>query len=169
MACYTTLPTFRDKLSVPFSRVKNAKKWLGKEFPIHAVWQHTRTQISCITLFICAEIRRCLDESQPEFDKLKMHPTCSFKANFSTNFPKGPRLFRCSPFIRLADQNCVCISCVPRVKGKAVPLQAWTGPEGSRKLGFPDFVTSAQDGGKVVRLTHRPHLPLRNTPGTLFC
>jgi len=37
-------------------------------------------------------------------------------------------------------------------KGKAVPLQAWTGPEGSRKLRFPDFVTKAQDGGKVVSL-----------------
>ena len=33
------------------------------------------------------------------------------------------------------------------IKGKAVPLQAWTGPEGSRKLRFPDFVTTAQDGG----------------------
>ena len=32
-------------------------------------------------------------------------------------------------------------------KGKAVPLQAWTGPEGSRKLRLPDFVTTAQDGG----------------------
>jgi len=39
---------------------------------------------------------------------------------------------------------------------KAVPLQAWTGPQGSRKLRLPDFVTTAQDGGKVVRLTHRP-------------
>ena len=28
-------------------------------------------------------------------------------------------------------------------KGKAVPLQAWTGPEGSRKLRFPDFVITA--------------------------
>jgi len=44
-------------------------------------------------------------------------------------------------------------------KGKAVPLQAWSGPEGSRKLRFPDFVTTAQDGGKVVSLTHRPPLP----------
>jgi len=26
-------------------------------------------------------------------------------------------------------------------KGKAVPLQAWTGPEGSRRLRFPDFMT----------------------------
>jgi len=33
--------------------------------------------------------------------------------------------------------------------GKAVPLQAWSGPEGSRKLRFPDFMTTAQDGGKV--------------------
>ena len=40
-------------------------------------------------------------------------------------------------------------------KGKAVPLQAWSGPEGSRKLRFPDFMTTAQGGGKVVSLTHR--------------
>ena len=42
------------------------------------------------------------------------------------------------------------------VKCKAVPLQAWSGPEGSRKLRFPDFMTTAQDGVKVVSLTHRP-------------
>ena len=55
------------------------------------------------------------------------------------------------------------------VKNKSVPLQAWTGPEGSRKLRFPDFVTTTQDGGKVVSLTHRPPLPPGNTPGTHFC
>ena len=55
------------------------------------------------------------------------------------------------------------------VNGKTVPLQAWTGPEGSGKLRFPDFVTAAQDGGKVVSLTHRPPLPPGNTPGTHFC
>ena len=54
-------------------------------------------------------------------------------------------------------------------KGKAVPLQVWSGPEGSRKLRFPDFMTTAQDGGKVVILTHRPPLLLGNTPGTHFC
>ena len=54
-------------------------------------------------------------------------------------------------------------------KGKAVPLQAWKDPEGSRKLRFPDFVTTAQDGGKVVSLTHRLPLPPGNTPGTHFC
>jgi len=26
-------------------------------------------------------------------------------------------------------------------KGKAIPLQAWTGPEGSRTMGLPDFMT----------------------------
>jgi hypothetical protein len=34
-------------------------------------------------------------------------------------------------------------------KGKAVPLQAWNGPEGSRKLRFPDCKTTAQDDDKV--------------------
>jgi len=40
---------------------------------------------------------------------------------------------------------------VATVKGKckAVPLQARTGPEGSGKLRFPDFVTTAQDGGRL--------------------
>jgi len=44
-------------------------------------------------------------------------------------------------------------------KGRAVPLQARRGPEGSRKLTFPDFVTTAQDGGKVVSLTLRAPSP----------
>jgi len=55
------------------------------------------------------------------------------------------------------------------LKGKSVPLQAWSGPEGSRKLRFPYFKKTAQDGGKVVGLTHRPPLPPGNTPGTHFC
>jgi hypothetical protein len=38
------------------------------------------------------------------------------------------------------------------VKAKAVPLQAWSGPESSRKLRFPDFITTAQDGGKLSAL-----------------
>ena len=54
-------------------------------------------------------------------------------------------------------------------KGKTVPLQAWSGPEGSRKLRFPDFITTAQDGGKVVSLTHRPSFPPGNAPGIHFC
>ena len=58
---------------------------------------------------------------------------------------------------------------VHKAVGKAIPLQAWSGPEGSRKLRFPDFITTAQEGGKVVSFTHRPHLPPGNSPGTHFC
>jgi len=53
-------------------------------------------------------------------------------------------------------------------KGKSVLLQVWSGPEGSRKLRFPDFMTTAQDGGKVS-VTHRPPLPPGNAPGSHFC
>jgi len=44
-------------------------------------------------------------------------------------------------------------------KGKSAPLQAWTGPEGSRKLRFPDFVTTAQDGGRLSALSTGRFLP----------
>jgi hypothetical protein len=48
--------------------------------------------------------------------------------------------------------------CKVKCKGKAVLLQDWSGPKGSRKLRFPNFKTMAQDGGKVVSLMHRPPL-----------
>jgi len=70
-------------------------------------------------------------------------------------------------FLHLSGEVfCVCKG---KAEGKAVPLQAWSGPEGSRKLRFPDFMTTAQDIGKVVSLTHRPPLPPGNAPGTNFC
>ena len=56
-------------------------------------------------------------------------------------------------------------------KGKEVSLQAWSGPEGSRKLRFPDFMKTAQDGGNVVSLTPRKYtwysflLEAESTPG----
>ena len=53
----------------------------------------------------------------------------------------------------------IIINYIGKKKGKAVPLQAWSGPEGSRKLRSSDYVTTAQDGGKVASLTHRPPLP----------
>ena len=52
-----------------------------------------------------------------------------------------------------------------RQKGNAVPLQACSGPEGSRNLMFPDFTKTAKDGGKVISVTHRSPLPPGNTPG----
>jgi hypothetical protein len=60
----------------------------------------------------------------------------------------------------------IYIYCIYMYKDRAVPLQAWSGPEGSRKLRFPDYMTTAQDGGKVLSLTHLPPLPPGNAPGT---
>ena len=44
---------------------------------------------------------------------------------------------------------------LPPIK-KVIPVTGPRCPEGSRKLRFPDYATVAQDGGKVVSLTHRP-------------
>jgi hypothetical protein len=49
-------------------------------------------------------------------------------------------------------------SCASTPRKQATPLQAWTGPEGSRRLRLPDFKKSAHEGGKVVSPKHRPHV-----------
>ena len=51
-------------------------------------------------------------------------------------------------------KSCSCYSLI-----KAVPLEVWSGPEGSRKLRFPYFMTTARDVGRVVSLTQRPLFP----------
>jgi hypothetical protein len=54
------------------------------------------------------------------------------------------------------------------VKDKAIPVEAWTGPEGFMKLRFSDF-TTANEGCMVVICIHWPPLPPGNIPGTHFC
>ena len=75
-------------------------------------------------------------------------------------FPEAPKLYTETIRGLRPDKNTshepVIYTCK---KGKAVPLQARSGPEGSRKLRLPDYMTTAQDGGKVVSPTHRPPLP----------
>ena len=44
-------------------------------------------------------------------------------------------------------------------ESKAVPLQVWIGPEGSRMLRLPDFKTFGAWMGKVVSPTNQPPLP----------
>jgi len=55
-------------------------------------------------------------------------------------------------------------------KGKAIPLQAWTGPEGSRRLRLPDFKTldTWRWYGYQPYATGRLYPP-GNIPGTHFC
>jgi hypothetical protein len=62
-----------------------------------------------------------------------------------------------------------CYLCGKKGKGKAFPLQAWTGPWGSWRLKLRISMQSAQEGGKVVSPTHRPSLPPGRIPGTHFC
>jgi len=81
----------------------------------------------------------------------------------------GQRFLSCSALSQVSIPTTFPDHSTRHVKGKAVPLQAWSGPEGSRKLRFPAFMTTGQEGDKVVSLTHRPHLPPRNTLGTHFC
>jgi hypothetical protein len=46
------------------------------------------------------------------------------------------------------------------VKDKAIPSRAWTGPEVSRRLGFPDFKTIGTGRRKVCQ----PYAPAVLTP-----
>ena len=93
-------------------------------------------------------------------------------------------------FLRFAHQNHLCTSlhshtcyvsrpsysswfdhpndvwCGVKVKSPSTGLE-W--PRGFQEQRFPYFMKTAQDGGKVVNLTHRPPLPQGNTPGTHFC
>jgi hypothetical protein len=40
----------------------------------------------------------------------------------------------------MQDSESVCIE-KSKLQGKEIPLQAWTGPKGSRSLRVPDFMT----------------------------
>jgi hypothetical protein len=82
------------------------------------------------------------------------------KITFKTRFTVTPKR---DSFIVMQASKVLTLFSPGRGEGKSVPLQAW------RKLRFPDFMTTAQEGGKVVSLTHRPHLPPGNSPGTHFC
>jgi hypothetical protein len=53
---------------------------------------------------------------------------------------------------------------VKKGKGKAIPVQAWTGPEGSRWLRVPDFKTIDTLGGKFFSPTHRSSVMMRHWP-----
>ena len=85
----------------------------------------------------------------------KRHLCLGYKLQFFYSFTIIISVFLFNKICKKVHRyNYLCVR-----KGKAVPLQAWSGPEGSRKLRFPDFMTTAQGGGRVVSLTHRPSLP----------
>jgi hypothetical protein len=73
------------------------------------------------------------------------------------------------PFVTLQPGSTVYILCVG-IKPKAVPLQAWTGPQGSRSLRLPDFQTIGtwtREGWLSALCTGRLY-PQGNIPGIHF-
>jgi len=56
-----------------------------------------------------------------------------------------------------------------RCKGRGVPLQAWSDPEDSMKLRFPDFMTTVQDGAFTPRKCtwYSFLLEAESTPGAI--
>jgi len=110
------------------------------------------------------------------FDEFFPRKSCRLWDNVEKYFGAGPKATNThSEFIAFAWNRCYAnapqyyvyfyyIACFVttaigwRLNGKAVPLQAWSGPESVRKLRFADFMTTAQDGGKVSALrTDRLH------------
>jgi hypothetical protein len=54
------------------------------------------------------------------------------------------------------EKNCICkLKYNTKIK---VKQSRYSGPEDSSKFWFTDFMTTVQDCGKFVSLTHRPHL-----------
>jgi len=75
-----------------------------------------------------------------------------YRVRCCTIYGQRVRLQNTFYFHFLHEENffsCVFFRSLASKKGKAVPLQSSTGPEGSRKLRLPDFVTAAQNGGRL--------------------
>jgi len=138
-----------------------------------------RTRMICIpnqTILVCTnageQVGQFYSPASSQFHQLYSSISLS-SISFTFLLLSAPSVLQsCGTYFRQfyspAVLNSIC-STVLKVKGKSVPLQAWSGPVGSRKLRYPDYMTTAPDGGKVVSPTHRPPLPPGNTPGTHFC
>ena len=60
-------------------------------------------------------------------------------------------------------------SFIREIRGKAIPLQAWTGPRLPEGLGSQISRQSVYEDGKFVSPTHRPPLSPGNITGAYFC
>ena len=79
------------------------------------------------------------------------------RPNYSTLNMKAVRTFDLKLARLLSDLTEIWYT--SKVKGKAIHVQVWTGPVGSRRLRLPNFMTiSTHEGSKVGSPTHRPSL-----------
>jgi len=71
---------------------------------------------------------------------------------FERIIPQQFKVLCCTILLPIPEYTAYYIDKCAVLISKAVPLQARRGPEVSRKLSFPDFVTMAQDGGRLTAL-----------------
>ena len=144
---------------------------LQKEDPSAWIWMVSYSVISVRGCFNCLLILSVGAGCSSYFISVSFAPTAHDPWEHCPLSYLAPHSLLFSRYRGLCPRSVGCSSypLAPFSKGKAVPLQAWSGPEGSRKLRFPDYTTTAQDGGKVVSLTQRPPLSPGNIPGTHFC
>ena len=117
---------------------RHSGRWIGHGGPTE--WPLRRLTLLDVILFLWSRPKVEVDRSKPTTPM-----DCIYE--FSIFFV-AVRL----DFLRKSVESLWKMLGTSDGKGKAVPLQAWTGPEGSRKLRFPDFVTTAQDGGRMSAL-----------------
>jgi hypothetical protein len=68
-----------------------------------------------------------------------MQADCRWDLNLAMITRMNKLTFTHSKYIKIVLDNCR-IFCV-QLHDKAIPIQAWTSPEGSRRLRHPDFKT----------------------------
>jgi len=124
-------------------------------FPDSKQILHTLAKLKVI---IAIEGHRQIPNHEP--DKISPHYSYVFKIHFNITLPSTPTSYEESLSFYFSHQNLLCT---------ALPLHVTKVNQSHFRLRFPDYMTTAQDGGKVVSPTHRPSLPPGNAPGTHFC
>ena len=119
---------------------------------------------------------RCNDEIRHLFyfcffQRYKEHDREAETCNYSNCWKFPPTFFKTDihAFHSVSWITAIDSSFKKNKKDKSIPLQARGAQRGSRKLRFPDYVTMAENGGKVDSLKHQPFLPPGNISGTHFC
>ena len=102
--------------------------------------------------------------------EVQFHSTLNFVLILVVGFTPLPlHLWRKNTTLTPKRRLSGSLSCLNFLKVKHFHYRPGQAQRVLRKLSFLDFVTTAQDGGKIVSLTDRPHLPPGNISGTHFC
>jgi hypothetical protein len=140
-----------DDLNITTKWTEKLSNYKVLEIQDSRMWQ-VRTKTVPVITGVLRKIRKEMDQ---KLQLLPGHPSTTELQNIT--------LVSTAHFICKVLEYITLICCwaldLTKGKGKAVRLQAWSGPEDSRRLRFPDYMTTAQDGGKVVSLTYRLPLP----------